>query len=59
MADEKEQKQKGSASSSSSGGTSQSSTKESGDPGRTPGQAEGDEATVDESLRQKEAGGRR
>lgn len=25
----------------------------SGDPGRTPGKAEGDEETVDESLRQK------
>ncbi len=29
------------------------STKQSGDPGRTPGSAEGDEQTVDESLRQK------
>ena len=27
--------------------------KQSGDPGRTPDQAEGDEQTVDESLRQK------
>ncbi|HEX8474723.1 MAG TPA: hypothetical protein VF666_11870 [Pyrinomonadaceae bacterium] len=27
--------------------------KEMGDPGRTPGKAEGDEETVDESLRQK------
>ena len=26
------------------------------DPGRTPGKAEGDEETVDESLRQKENG---
>ena len=26
-----------------------------GDPGRTPGKAEGDEETVDESLRQKES----
>lgn len=26
----------------------------SGDPGRTPGKAEGDEKTVDESLRRKE-----
>jgi hypothetical protein len=31
------------------------SEKQSGDPGRTPGTAEGDEETVDESLRQKEA----
>ena len=36
---------------SSSGG----SEKQSGDPGRTPGTAEGDEETVDESLRQKES----
>jgi hypothetical protein len=28
---------------------------QSGDPGRTPGAAEGDEETVDESLRQKES----
>lgn len=27
---------------------------ETGDPGRTPGKAEGDEETVDESLREKE-----
>lgn len=27
---------------------------ESGDPGRTPGSAEGDEQTIDESLAQKE-----
>ena len=27
----------------------------SGDPGRTPGKAEGEEETVDESLRQKES----
>jgi hypothetical protein len=29
----------------------------SGDPGRTPGKAEGDEQTVDEDLRQKGANG--
>ncbi len=28
---------------------------DSGDPGRTPDKAEGDEQTVDESLREKEA----
>ena len=28
---------------------------QSGDPGRTPGQAEGDEETVEESLAQKES----
>jgi hypothetical protein len=28
---------------------------ESGDPGRTPGKAEGDDETVDESLSQKES----
>lgn len=30
----------------------------SGDPGRTPGSAEGDEDTVDEDIRQKEAEGK-
>jgi len=29
---------------------------ETGDPGRTPGTAEGDEETVDEDLREKESG---
>ena len=29
--------------------------KQSGDPGRTPGKAEGDEETVEESLNQKES----
>lgn len=31
---------------------------ESGDPGRTPGSAEGDEETIDEDIRQKEAEGK-
>jgi hypothetical protein len=37
-------------------GSAQSSgaEKQSGDPGRTPGKAEGDEETIDESLQQKE-----
>lgn len=30
----------------------------SGDPGRTPGSAEGDEETVDEDIREKEAEGK-
>ncbi len=34
------------------------STDQSGDPGRTPGAAEGDEETVDEDIRQKEAEGK-
>jgi hypothetical protein len=34
------------------GGTPKES--KTGDPGRTPGKAEGDEETVDESLREKE-----
>jgi hypothetical protein len=34
------------------------STNQSGDPGRTPGSAEGDEETVDEDIRQKEAEGK-
>lgn len=33
-------------------------TEQSGDPGRTPGSAEGDEETVDEDIRQKEAEGK-
>lgn len=33
-------------------------TNTSGDPGRTPGSAEGDEETVDEDIRQKEAEGK-
>jgi hypothetical protein len=37
------------------GAQGSSSEKQSGDPGRTPGTAEGDEETVEESLRQKEA----
>ncbi|HYG08845.1 MAG TPA: hypothetical protein VD835_02615 [Pyrinomonadaceae bacterium] len=37
------------------GAQSGSAEKQSGDPGRTPGTAEGDEDTVDESLRQKES----
>ncbi len=58
MADENRgDKQAGGQSGSGSGGGSQSSgaEKQSGDPGRTPGTAEGDEQTVDESLRQKES----
>lgn len=31
---------------------------DSGDPGRTPGSAEGDEETIDEDIRQKEAEGK-
>ena len=30
-----------------------------GDPGRTPGKAEGDERTVEEDLRQKKGGGQK
>jgi hypothetical protein len=36
-------------------GESGGAEKQSGDPGRTPGKAEGDEETVDESLKQKES----
>ena len=38
----------------SSGGGNQT-----GDPGRTPGTAEGDEQTVEEDLREKEGGGQK
>ena len=34
-------------------GTSTSDDDQTGDPGRTPGTAEGDEQTIDEDLRQK------
>ncbi len=48
---------------SQSDSTKQSKTKdktltESGDPGRTPGSAEGDEKTIDEDIRQKEREGK-
>ncbi|HEX8852754.1 MAG TPA: hypothetical protein VF754_04665 [Pyrinomonadaceae bacterium] len=56
MADENREQDKtqgqGSGSSSSGG----AGAAQSGDPGRTPGQAEGDEQTVDESLSQREGG---
>lgn len=38
---------------------SQESEKKTGDPGRTPGTAEGDEQTVEEDLREKEGGGQK
>jgi hypothetical protein len=38
-------------------GTSGSTEEQTGDPGRTPGTAEGDEQTIDEDLRQKAGGG--
>ena len=34
------------------------SLNQSGDPGRTPGSAEGDEETIDEDIREKEAEGK-
>jgi hypothetical protein len=48
----------GGSSSSSGGGSSAGggATGQSGDPGRTPGKAEGDEQTVDESLERQEGG---
>ncbi len=50
MAEEKRRDdQKGSR----SGSTSAGNQGETGDPGRTPGTAEGDEQTVDEDLREK------
>jgi hypothetical protein len=41
----------------SSQSAQQGSDSQSGDPGRTPDKAEGDEETVDEDLRQKEEQG--
>lgn len=49
MANQEEQDERQNSQSASQGGEGQS-----GDPGRTPGTAEGDEETVDEDLRQKE-----
>ena len=40
-------------------GESEGSENQTGDPGRTPGTAEGDEQTIDEDLRDKEGGGQR
>lgn len=39
-------------------GSAPTKTEQTGDPGRTPGSAEGDEETVDESLAQKERDGK-
>ena len=57
MADKEErddQKKSGSAPASGTGGDDESQT---GDPGRTPGTAEGDEQTIEEDLRRKEEQG--
>jgi hypothetical protein len=43
---------------SSASSNSSNDEPQSGDPGRTPGSAEGDEATVDEDLREKEREGK-
>jgi len=50
--EERDEQQKSSQSARQGGDANQS-----GDPGRTPGKAEGDEQTVDEDLRQKEEQG--
>jgi hypothetical protein len=49
---------KGNESGKNSSSASSSKEAESGDPGRTPGSAEGDEATIDEDLRDKEREGK-
>ncbi len=51
MAEEKNKSDKKAASQS---GDSTDNQNQTGDPGRTPGMAEGDEETVDESLREKQ-----
>lgn len=60
MTDENRQQDEtqGQGSGSGGGGTSSGggAAGQSGDPGRTPGTAEGDEQTVDESLRQQDEG---
>ena len=59
MADKEEsdQQEKGRSAPASHGGGGSSSEGQTGDPGRTPGTAEGDEQTVEEDLRQKEKQG--
>ena len=53
MTDEREDEQLvGHSSTTAPGG--EKDLKRSGDPGRTPGKAEGDEETVEESLKQRE-----
>ncbi len=42
-----------------SGKTSTGGESQTGDPGRTPGTAEGEEKTVEEDLREKESGGQK
>lgn len=44
--------------SSNTGETKNDTLPQSGDPGRTPGSAEGDEETVDADIREKEAEGK-
>ncbi len=44
---------------SKSEGSSTSDESETGDPGRTPGTAEGDEQTIDEDLRRREIQGQK
>ncbi|HYY55858.1 MAG TPA: hypothetical protein VE842_00930 [Pyrinomonadaceae bacterium] len=60
MADkeERDDQEKGRSAPASRGGDDSSGEGQTGDPGRTPGTAEGDEQTVEEDLRQKEEQGR-
>jgi hypothetical protein len=53
MADEQDEQEIGHDSTTAPGGNKE----RTGDPGRTPGKAEGDEKTVDEDLRSKGQGG--
>jgi hypothetical protein len=55
MAEEK--RSEGQAGKSSTGSASQAD-QQTGDPGRTPGTAEGDRETVEEDLESKEGGGK-
>jgi len=57
MADRQEQSREQDRQKAAAGAGVESESKaQTGDPGRTPGKAEGDEQTVDESLRRKENG---
>ncbi|HVG32871.1 MAG TPA: hypothetical protein VM911_07320 [Pyrinomonadaceae bacterium] len=54
MANQEEHKDQKSRSAAAAAAASKGGENETGDPGRTPGTAEGDEQTIDEDLQRKE-----
>lgn len=58
MAEEKRQQTTGSAEAPTGKNVQSSRLNQAGDPGRTPGAAEGDEETIDQDIRDKEADGK-